>query len=140
MIWSPDGDTLVTGTTGGTIGVWVESIVDNQLRDGLFAPGGFAHEGAIVDLAWSKETNVLASASTDGRVRLWNVEERRLLRTLEIDDTPLDVEFALSGRILVVQCVNYLRFIRSDSMAEIAKHPVDGLQGAGKKVIAVDAH
>ena len=101
LSWSPSGGLLVTGTSGGTIGIWSDSDVDNQLRHGLSVSGPAAHEGEILALAWSATNNILVSASADRRLRLWDMRERRHVGSVMLDEAPLDVAVALEGRILV---------------------------------------
>lgn len=115
MVWSPRGDTLVTGTQGGTIGVWSDSDVDNQLRHGLSMDGAFAHDEETLALAWSELGDTLASSSRDGRVCVWNMHVRSLAESLTFADVPLALEFALNGRILVLRCLDHTRFVRCDA-------------------------
>lgn len=70
VIFSPDGNLLVSGSKDKTIRIWdVKTGVEiNQLE---------GHSNSITDLAFSPSGNYLASGSSDGTVRLWDVETFR---------------------------------------------------------------
>jgi small GTP-binding protein len=56
---------------------------DENLPDGIqLAKLLVGHEDTILRLSWSSDGVKLASASVDKTIRLWNVEEGRLLRTI----------------------------------------------------------
>jgi WD40 repeat protein len=112
IAWAPDGSRVLTGTSGGTIGVWAPSTQDNELRDLLTVDGIHAHHGAVRRLAFSPENGVLASGAGDGLIRLWDVESARLVDELSLDEEVLDLAFAYGGRIIVVHARDHVRFLR----------------------------
>ncbi len=121
LAWSRDGEVLATGTDGGTIGLWPRSSVDNQLRDGLMAPGRpRAHDDIVQSLAWCHHTNRLASSSKDGRLRIWSPVQGQLLETADLDEPVLSTSFVLQGQLLVVQTLHRLVFLRCDPLVEVA--------------------
>jgi WD40 repeat protein len=119
LAWSPDGMTLVSGTSSGSLGVWERNDIDNQLRH--FLPGRTPrpHADEVLDLAWSQRINTLASASLDGSIQLWNVPERRHLETLQLDEPVFAIDFSPDGTLLVAQTREKLRFVRCHSMVEL---------------------
>ena len=75
VAWRPDGRQLAIGTWAGAIDVWDVAAARRvqSLR---------VHTKLVSGLAWSAETGLLASASRDGTVRLWDVERGQALATL----------------------------------------------------------
>jgi WD40 repeat protein len=140
LIWAPHGGRLVTGTSGGSLGIWNDSDVDNQLRDLLSVKGIYAHDEPILALAWSERSDTLASASRDKCVRLWDMRERRNVGVLTLEEIPLHVAFALEGRILVVRCLDNIRFFRVSSLAEITAYRLDGSLDPHPTPTSFDGH
>lgn len=68
VAWSPDGQTLAVGGDTGDIALW--SVRDGQLIGRLHGPSEWVNT-----LAWSS-TDILASGSEDGCVRLWDIARR----------------------------------------------------------------
>lgn len=77
LVYSPDGNTLVTGSYSGRIDFW-------DLKTGVLMRT-FQTDAAIESLAFSPDGRLLASGSgfEDNFVRLWSVETGELLRELE---------------------------------------------------------
>jgi WD40 repeat protein len=65
--WSSDGSWLATGTSAGTLTIWNRS--GWRLRKALEA-----HVNFITELAIDDRDSLIASASSDGIVKLWDVE------------------------------------------------------------------
>jgi WD40 repeat protein len=127
LAWSPDGSSVVTGTSGGTIGVWTPSRHDNELRKLLTWCGTKAHDGPVTTLEFCMATGVLASGGRDGRVVLWDVANLALLAELTVprEEEILDLEFGHQGEVIVVQTLHHIRVLRRDPLQEIAAfyHP-----------------
>ena len=76
-VLSPDGVKVALVDVGGN-GV---KIYDTQR--GWMATPAMQHIDAITALAFSPETNLLASASRDGTAKVWDVQMSRLVATLQ---------------------------------------------------------
>jgi WD40 repeat protein len=62
----------------------------------------FKHWGLVRSLAFGRQGQWLASAGDDQTVRLWNVSTGELLRTLDVADRGLLVEFSPDARFVAV--------------------------------------
>lgn len=67
MKFSPDGKLLAIGNRNE---IWIWDIVNWQIQERLAG-----HTGEIVDLAFTSQGTKLLSASRDGTVRVWSLEE-----------------------------------------------------------------
>lgn len=121
MCWSPDGSQLVTGTAGGTLGIWSDLQIDNQLRDALSTEEGWPHNDAVTSLAWEPKSNTLASSSGDKSIKLWRVQHRDHIATLDIQEPVSHVQWALDGQVLVVQTNERVTFLVEE--AEVGSLP-----------------
>jgi WD40 repeat protein len=71
LAWAPDGSQLAWRGEGGSICIW-------ELKgDQIHRLEG--HTGKVYALAWSRDGRLLASASGDRSIRVWNVGKRRCL-------------------------------------------------------------
>jgi WD40 repeat protein len=66
VCFSPDGETLVSGSDDNTIKVW-------ETATGRLLETLEAHTDAVFDVSYSPDGKTLASASKDGTVKLWDV-------------------------------------------------------------------
>jgi signal recognition particle receptor subunit beta len=115
-----DASILVSGTVNGVLGVWVDNQVDGQLRHFLQWPDGWwFNRSPIVDLAWSSQNQMLASASSDGKLCLWNVSKRLLLGTFDAKERTFGVAFSPDGQFLLTRTLENIRFIQCDRTQEV---------------------
>jgi WD40 repeat protein len=91
---SPEGGIIATG---GRTDVQVWNARTGALRNTLAG-----HTEQIYSLAWSPASGLLASASFDGTVRVWDVERAQALQTLDSGSTAsvFSVAWAPDGRQL----------------------------------------
>ena len=71
MAFSPDGNTLVSGSYDGTVRLW--DVAAHRQIGGPLA----GHDGQIYSVAFSQDGRVVASGAEDGTVRLWDVATHR---------------------------------------------------------------
>ena len=64
VAWSPDGRSIASGDTSGTVYVW--KVADQKI---FFTYS--RHKGAVNALAWSPDGKTIASASADNTVQVW---------------------------------------------------------------------
>jgi hypothetical protein len=76
VAFSPDGQTLASGSEDKTVRLW-------RVADGALLRTLEGHTGSVYSVAFSPDGQTLASGSEDNTVRLWRVADGRLLRTLE---------------------------------------------------------
>ena len=65
MAFSPDGDSLATGSYDQTARIW-------DVRTGRQRHSLTGHHGAVMSVAYSPDGAALATASVDQTIRLWN--------------------------------------------------------------------
>jgi WD40 repeat protein/serine/threonine protein kinase len=66
--WSPDGNSIATGSLDSTARIW--EAASGQLEAALY------HPAAVIDIAWSPDGMQLASIGQDGALRVWGVDSR----------------------------------------------------------------
>ncbi len=76
LAFTPDGKTLVVGTSNKKIHLW--DIVTRTIIETING-----HEHAVCELAFSADGTILASGDTGGRIHLWEFASRRHLTTFE---------------------------------------------------------
>ena len=74
VAWSPDGRIVATGSDHD-VSFW--DVATGQRLEAI--PG---HSAQIYSMAWSRATNLLASASSDGSVKTWDMRQGHAIHTL----------------------------------------------------------
>jgi len=82
--FSPDGLTLAVGSLDGFIELWdpVRGKIRRDLKyqaDETF----MMHDTAVLALAWSRDSELLASGSQDGQVRVWRAQTGQCLKKFD---------------------------------------------------------
>jgi WD40 repeat protein len=95
MAFSPDGNTLVSGSYDGTVRLW-DLATDRQIGAPITG-----HDGKVYSVAFSPDGKVIASGADDGTVRLWDVATHRQIGNLTGHDGEIySVAFSPDGKIL----------------------------------------
>ncbi len=94
---SPDGETLAVALVGSSF-FWLLDMEGNEPQRTLEG-----HRLRVNDLKFSPNGEIIASASRDGRIGLWEVESGTLLRYLEGDgEVVTSLDFSADGSLLVL--------------------------------------
>lgn len=106
VAFSPDDARLAAGGVDNRIRIWQ---IGKTAREGdnPLLISRFAHEGAIVRLAYSRDGRWLASSAEDRTVKIWDaavVVERRVLPRQS--DMPAGLAFSPDGNSLAVGCLD----------------------------------
>nr|XP_044249046.1 F-box-like/WD repeat-containing protein ebi [Drosophila takahashii] len=120
--WCPQGELLSSGGDDRTLKIW-------NLSSDRCCRTLQGHSGDITALAWSptgdrtcnsKEKRILASASLDSTVRLWDVDTGSCIRTLnEPRDRIFTVAFSPDGRHLASGSFDQCIYIWSTQTGEL---------------------
>ena len=92
---TPDGTTLVSGSTDASVRVW--DVATGKERTVLSG-----HQSWIWRLAISPDGKTVASASMDHTVKLWDLDTSELLATLIVGSSVRSAAFSPDGTVLAV--------------------------------------
>ena len=98
VAFSPDSNTLVSGSWDGTIRLWDVAIGEHKTTL-------TGHTGSVKSVTFSPDGSIIASGSSDGTIRLWNATSGTLYKTF-VDGTGhtwrggSSVAFAPNSRML----------------------------------------
>jgi WD40 repeat protein len=102
VAFSPDGQSVAAGGVDNRIRVWTVS-ADAKEGTNPLRSSSFAHEGAILKLAYSADGKTILSSADDRTVKLWNAADMLPKLVLETQsDWPTGLAFALDGKAVVV--------------------------------------
>ena len=92
VAYSPDGQTLASGSNDNTIKLW-------NVNTGKLLQTLKSHSYSVNSVAYSPDSQTLASASGDNTIKLWNVKTGELLQTLKSHSVN-SVAYSPDGQIL----------------------------------------
>ncbi|TDU73488.1 trypsin-like peptidase domain-containing protein [Streptomyces sp. KS 21] len=93
VAFSPDGNTLATGSRDDTVRLW-------NVATGKTPTPLTGHKYEVTSVAFSPDGNTLATSSNDDTVRLWDVATGKTLKTLPHGDPVYEVAFSPDGHTL----------------------------------------
>lgn len=102
LSWSPDGKRLAAGGADNRIRVWEISASAAETTNPLLV-SKFAHEGAILNIAFSPDGKTILSAADDLTLKSWDAKEvtEKLLFEKQPDITP-GIAFMADGKRIAV--------------------------------------
>ncbi|HWB12257.1 MAG TPA: c-type cytochrome domain-containing protein [Pirellulales bacterium] len=129
VVFSPDGRRLAGGGVDNRIRVWQISDTAKEGTNPLELTR-FAHEGAIVELAWSRDGKTLVSSAEDRTVRVWNAEQviERLSLVLQ-PDWPAALALAADNKTLLVGRLDGSFAFYDDTNGQVIPPPKPELAG-----------
>jgi len=98
ITWSPDSNTIASGSDDKTIRLW------HRATGKPYPAPLLGHHNYVYSLAFSPKGNMLVSGSYDEAVFLWDLRARRQMRSLPAHSDPVGgVDFIRDGT-LVCSC------------------------------------
>ncbi len=129
IAWSPDGQTLASGSADSTILLW-----DTEIGEQSGKLKG--HSSDVNSVAWSPDGRMLASGSHDQIILLWDVETKEPFRILEwFSDHVNSVAWSPDGRILALGVSATKAILLWDVGSRSLRQRLEGHSGAVFSVV-----
>ena len=129
VAFSPDGKLVAAGGVDNRIRIWT---VGADAKEGTnpIRSSSFAHEGAILRLAWSADGKTIVSSADDRTAKLWNAPAMTPKLVLEAQsDWPTALAFALDGKAVAVGRLDGSFEIYDAATGKVAAAPKPELNG-----------
>ena len=137
VAWSPGG--MMLAASAGT------QVLIFDTEDLPAEPVVLTHEGSVIDLAWSPDGSILATASQDGQITLWAISIRRPFNKRAV--FARDLAYSPDGSLVAYVDYNdatvHLWNILRDQMIQLEEAPSTmrpgtgiAFSGDGKRLVA----
>lgn len=93
LAFSPDGQTLVSGSSDKTVKLW--NAQTGELQHTLYG-----HARPVDAVAFAPNGKIIASGSRDRTVKLWDVQKGELIKTLDNQGRADSLAFSPGGKLL----------------------------------------
>lgn len=115
--WSPSGKWIATGGGAGDTGVriWRPNLRNARILG--------AHSKIVSDVAWSPDESLLASASLDGTLLLWDLKSKQLRNKFEVASPVSAIAWSPDGRRLLSASPDAVRLWDVSTGHEIRRLP-----------------
>lgn len=98
IAWSPNGSFIATGSADRTLRIWNPE--KPQVKNSTDLKG---HEGGIERVAWNPTKDAeLASVSSDGTCRFWDVRNKACTAVVQLGGEGLTIAWAADGSVVMV--------------------------------------
>ena len=97
--WHPNGDLLAIPSRTREIAVYDRGDFSKPM---FRFPAISAHNGPVVDVRWSPNGKLLASVGLDKKLKVWNLEKRKLMLTKDLPMWPFSLAWNRSSDEVIV--------------------------------------
>ncbi|CAE6534997.1 unnamed protein product [Rhizoctonia solani] len=104
VAFSPDGNSIVSGSGDKTIRTW------DAHRPSPIGEPLTGHRDSLYSVAYSPLGDVIASGSSDATIRLWDVNKCRQLGAIQGDHPFYSVAFSPDAKLIASGCGDYYSF------------------------------
>ncbi|KAB8220255.1 hypothetical protein BDV33DRAFT_231063 [Aspergillus novoparasiticus] len=101
LAFSPDGEVITaSGCWSEEITIWDGSSKVSEVLNNV-------HQDTITDLGFTPNGTLIASAATDGTVRLWEAQSGQHMKSLRVDDLEVqNIRFSADSRTVICRTFN----------------------------------